>query len=164
MIRRRAFSLLEMMVVVAIAGIMTAIAVGSLRGALENKKEVGAARSVAALISRARLLAIDTHSRVRVDADTATNALRLSSCPAVYGATLVCATGTNFGTMAQTDVLLNHGAFLGVRLTSAPTTPLIFDAKGLPEAIATYTYVVDHPGQPQAVQVVVSTAGEIRVQ
>lgn len=164
--RPRAFTLLEVAVVVAIAGIMATLAVGSLRNVLSTSKESGAARSVAALIKRARVLAISNHNRVAVVVSTTPNTIKLQSCRAAYGGTAACATTLSLTDVSRASLTFKQGDMKGVVLTG-PTegVALVFDAGGFPENTnTTYTYVLDHTERAGTRKVVVTAAGEVRVQ
>jgi prepilin-type N-terminal cleavage/methylation domain-containing protein len=161
--RAHGFTLLEMMLTIGIAGVLTTLAVTTLRDTLSLKREAGAARQVAGLLKRARTIALSTHSRVRVDADTATGIVTLSSCKSTFGSS-TCANGAPFTAVPSSTVQLNHDELIGVNLTAAPGSALTLAATGFPEVTGTYTYVVDEAGRPGSFSIVVSTAGEVTVQ
>lgn len=162
--RARGFTLIEMMIVVAIAGIMTTLSVVLLRDTLLMRRELTAARSVAALVKRARIDAIGRHERVQVNADTAAHTITLMACRSKFGADGLCVTAESLAIVPMGTIKLNDGAFAGVRLTSAPAPALVFGAAGFPEITTTYTFVVDQPERPGAFTVTVTAAGEVRVQ
>ncbi len=165
----RAFTLVEVMIVVAIAGIMAALSVVSLLDVVNTNIENGSARSLAAVIKRGRVQAISNHARVSVT--VAGNVVQLKTCRAVYGGNGTCA--NNSAGTAETLTNLAQGSFnfgstdtKGVTVTGpSEGIPLIFDAAGFPEtSTTTYTYLVDHPKRPGNRTVVVTAAGEVRVQ
>jgi prepilin-type N-terminal cleavage/methylation domain-containing protein len=158
--RRRGFTALEVTVVLAIIGLLSSLAVASLREMMLVRQGAGAAQALASALGRARALAVHTHSRVRVDALPA--GLSLTSCPARFGSP-ECATTTTFTAVAQgTTDLGQRSEFVGIRVT-APVTTLIFDAAGFPETAATYVWTVEHRRSPVRRDVVVNGGGEIRV-
>lgn len=159
----RGVTLIEMMVVIAISGLLSTLAVVTLRDTLVAKREMAAARSISALIKRARVDAIARHRRVRIDADISAHSVNISSCKSIYGGQ-GCATGESLTSSTFAPLRLNDGALMGVKLTSVPATALVFDAAGFPEVPGTYTYGVDQVERPGSLTVVVTTAGEIRVQ
>jgi prepilin-type N-terminal cleavage/methylation domain-containing protein len=159
----KAFTLLELLLTIAIASVLTGLAVSTLHDTLSLKREAGAARTVASLLKRGRALAVATHSRVQVATSTASSSLTLNACKSMYG-TSACVTSTSLTPVASGSVTLNRGDFIGVQLTSAPASALVFNASGFAEVSGTYTYVVDEAGRPGSFNVVVSTAGEVSVQ
>jgi hypothetical protein len=72
--------------------------------------------------------------------------------------------------VVRLDRLAVGGADLGASgdfdglVVGAPSTTLIFGPMGLPEAVATYTFTVDHPELPGDKKIIVTGGGEIRVQ
>lgn len=162
-LRVRGFTLVEMMVVVAIGAVLSSIAVVTLRDTLNAKREVGAARSVAQLVKRARLIAVDTHSIVEVQATVATSTVTLLACKSAYGAN-ACAGALTMTPVPQGELVLNQGDLRGVKLTTVPATSLTFSAAGFPTVPGTYTYVVDQNEKAGTQSVVVTASGEIRVQ
>lgn len=162
--RARAFTLIEMMIVLGIAGVMTLLSVVLLRDTLLMRRELTAARSLAALVKRARIDAIGRHQRVQVATDIGANTVTLMGCRSKYGVEGACVTGATLTAVPMGRITLNDGAFAGVKLTSAPGTPLVFSASGFPEVTGTYTYIVDQPERPGTFTVTVSAAGEVRVQ
>lgn len=72
----RGFTLLEILVVLAIAGLITAVALPRFGGTLDGLRARSASREVAALLRAARLDAIKERTVVVVAADPATQELR----------------------------------------------------------------------------------------
>ena len=137
------------------------MAAATLREVALTNRETGGAQTLASALRRARAMAINTHSRVRID--TTASGLALSSCASRYGAT-ACAGTSTFATLslAGTD-LAAIADFRGLQVT-APATTLIFGPTGFPETVGTYTWIVDHRELPGNKQIVVTGGGEIRVQ
>lgn len=160
--------------VVAIFSVMTGIAVSSLREVIIQNVENGTARTVAALLKRARAHAISTHSRVLVQLTTAPspNRMQLCACRSVYGGRALCATGetTADGCPAASNMqavdgggyTFGRGDFRSVVVTG-PAGTVIFAPDGLLETPALYTFTVDHPRRPGSRTVEVTGAGEVRV-
>ena len=150
------------MLVVAIAGLMSILAVATLRQTAMSSRERGAARGVSALIKRARSMAMQQHKIVSVV--VITNGIKLQACPAQFG-TNNCA-----GVTTPTDV---PGAQVvygteqesgGVTLASSAT--LTFNVLGLPTApgSAPFEYTVNHPETPGVATIRVTGGGDVRVQ
>lgn len=162
--RRGAFSLVEVMVVVAIIGVMSAVAVFTINQTMQSSRERGAARGVSALIKRARALAVQDHAMVSV-VTTATS-IRLQACPARYGTNLCVGLQPKVD-VHNADLRLGSGTDSGgVALTGAPGTPLEFGTNGFPTApgSAPFSYTLDHPQTPGVARVVVTAGGDVRVQ
>ena len=161
----RAFTLLEMMVVVAIMGVMASLAQSSYRETAVNLKLSTAVNGTASLIQRARAVAVTTRSRVEVSTATA-GFIQLNSCRARFGA--VGCTGASVLSNANKPVQgayvrIGSGDTAGVTLAGAPGTPLIFGPDGLPETTTTYLYQFSHPDTSVVRKVTVSAAGEVSV-
>jgi prepilin-type N-terminal cleavage/methylation domain-containing protein len=159
--RRRipAFSLVEIMVVVAIIGVMTGLAVATLRDVVLSGREAGGAQSIANALRRARGLAVSTHSRVKVV--TSGNGIQTLSCASKFGA-VGCVGSTDFVALPQGSTTLSDADLVGVTL--AGPGDLVFAPSGFPESAGPFTWVVDHAQRPGDKRVVVTAGGEIRVQ
>jgi Tfp pilus assembly protein FimT len=152
-----------MMLVIAIFAIMSGIAVSNLREVLISNVENGSARTVGSLLKRARIHAVSTHSRVAVVLSS--NTMKLQTCRAVYGGAATCATGDSLTDLTGGSYTFGKGDFKGVNVTGpAEGTALVFGPSGFPETTGTYTFTVDHPERPGNRKVIVTTAGEVRVQ
>jgi prepilin-type N-terminal cleavage/methylation domain-containing protein len=157
---RRAFTLLELMLVVAIAGVMSALAVFTINQVSQSSRERGAARGVSALIKRARSLSMQEHRLVAVVATAAS--VKLQTCSARYGAP-TCVGATTLADLSGAVVRLGGQDALGVSLTP-PATQLVFGPNGFPLSAATWTYVLNHPDTPGSATVFVTAGGDVRVQ
>ncbi len=145
----------------AFVGVMSSLALTTLRQVTLAKRETGGAQALAGVLRRARTTAINTHSRVRIDTTPA--GLAVSSCGARFGAT-ACAGTSAFAALAQGGADLGASGDFDGLVVGAPSTTLIFGPMGLPEAVATYTFTVDHPELPGDKKIIVTGGGEIRVQ
>jgi prepilin-type N-terminal cleavage/methylation domain-containing protein len=164
----RATTLLEVMVVVAIGGILATMAIGNFQPVLANVKFHGTVRGVESLLRRARVEAIATRSRVQVSATA--SGLSLQKCRARFGSS-GCANDAGGVVLGLTDI---RGALItfagggneaaGISLTP-PASTLVFGADGLPEGSATSrSYTLSNPGANAVGVVVVTAAGDVRVQ
>ncbi|MDP2346051.1 MAG: GspH/FimT family pseudopilin [Deltaproteobacteria bacterium] len=164
----RATTLLEVMVVVAIGGILASMAVGNFQPVLANVKFHGTVRGVESLLRRARVEAIATRSRVQVSATA--SGLSLQKCRARFGSA-GCANDAGGAVLPLTDI---RGALVtftgggneaaGIVLTP-PASALVFGPDGLPEGSATSrSYVLSNPSANAVGAVVVTAAGDVRVQ
>jgi prepilin-type N-terminal cleavage/methylation domain-containing protein len=163
--QRRAFSLVEVMVVVAIAGILAAMSVATLRAVAMASREIGAARGVGALIKRGRALAIQDHRLVRINT-TEPDRVFLESCPSQYGIAL-CAIGYTLQPVLRAEVVTRQGQgdAAGVVVTTTGPGELIFSATGLPTVTAgPWQLTFDHPETPGSRAVFVTAVGEVRVE
>lgn len=154
----RGATLIELMMVVALIGVFATMAQTSLTRLVPQLRESGSARSLAGLLQRARVDAVKSHLRVRVD--VAGQVVSLSACPARYTST-GCATGTDFEPLVGARLAFDSDSFHGVKLTSPPTT-LVFDAAGVPEQVTTYVFLLDATSVPSVRKVIVTAAGEVR--
>jgi Tfp pilus assembly protein FimT len=153
--------LLEIAVTLAIIGIVSSLTVATLREVVLANRERGGAQVLANALRRARAVAINTHSRVRID--TTATGVALSSCASRYGAT-ACAGSSSFTALTLDGTNLGtNNEFVGLSVTP-PSSTLIFSPAGFPETVATYTWTVDHPQLPGSRQIVVTGGGEVRVQ
>lgn len=167
--RRRGFSLVEMMLVVAIFGVMTAIAISNMRDVIAANIGNGAARSIAAFVKRARVLAATTHSRVRVTLSGTT--LTLESCKSRYGSNACVGTTTFQPVVVSGTLVVGRGETRGasVQLSSTPfptITPLAavtFDSGGFVEGTTEAYFVVSHTDRPVKRTVRVTAAGEVKL-
>lgn len=80
-IRTRAFTLLELVLVLCILGVVTAIATPKLLGALDHIAARGAVSDAAAMLSLARQLALTRSVRTTVSIDTATAVITIRAGP-----------------------------------------------------------------------------------
>jgi prepilin-type N-terminal cleavage/methylation domain-containing protein len=158
--RRRGFTLIEAMVVVAIVGIAAGLGVASLQPVIADVRLHGTARGAAALIRSARLQAMSRHERVEVSATA--DRFAVLSCPARFAAA-GCAGGATLVAVPGQSVFLGDGEALGVRLQSGPASALVFGPNGLPEGPATLRqFVLANDARARTIEV--SPAGEVRVQ
>jgi prepilin-type N-terminal cleavage/methylation domain-containing protein len=155
---RRAFTLIEAMVVVTLAGIGAGLGLASLRPVVIDARMHGAARGIAALVRAARVQAIARHERVRIADDG--QRLVVSSCPAHFTAAS-CVTGTALTPVPGRSIALGADA-VGVSMTGAAT--LVFGPHGRPEgSVASYGFLLKTETGSQRL-VTVSAAGEVSVQ
>jgi len=160
--RRSGFSLLELLLTLGMFGMMTSVAVTSLRQIVTKDVESGSARTVASLLKRARIQAVSAHARVLVTVTATPNTMALSSCRAVYGGRPLCVNEETLTPMVGGSYTFGRGDFKGVSVTAPPTT-VVFSTDGSLESQTSVSYRVDHPQQPGVRTVEVSAAGDVRV-
>jgi Tfp pilus assembly protein FimT len=155
----------EMMITLAIFGVMTTVAVTSLRQIVTKDIESGTARTVASLLKRARIQAVSAHARVQVTVTTTPNTMSLSSCRAVYGGRPLCVTEEPTMTAVPSgSYTFGRGDFRGVTVTGPASGTVIFATDGSLEGQTSVSYIVDAPQLTGSRSVTVSAAGDVRVQ
>jgi type IV fimbrial biogenesis protein FimT len=164
--RHRGFNLAELMITLAMFGVMTGIAVSSLRQLVTKDVESGSARTVASLLKRARIQAVSAHARVVVVLTTTpTNTMSLSSCRAVYGGRPLCVTEEPTPTpVVGGSYTFGRGDFRGVKVTGPASGTVVFATDGSLEGQVPVAFTVDHSQIAGVRTVTVSAAGDVRVQ
>jgi prepilin-type N-terminal cleavage/methylation domain-containing protein len=121
--RKLGFTLVEVLVVVAIMGILSGIGVASLRSAVANSRIKDAGINVTAFMQRAANEATRLNEKLAVKVESGNKTLRLYKCNAVDG-NGIC---TNFGDTVDEMSLESSNAFVTDKscpdLTGAKTTP-----------------------------------------
>ena len=154
----------EMMITLCIFGVMTTVAVSSLRQIVTKDIESGTARTVASLLKRARIQAVSAHARVQVSLSASPNTMSLSSCRAVYGGRPLCVTEEPTLTpIAGGSYTFGRGDFRGVTVTGPASGTVIFSTDGSLEGQTAVSYTVDAPQLAGVRTVTVSAAGDVRV-
>jgi prepilin-type N-terminal cleavage/methylation domain-containing protein len=136
----RGYTVLELIIVLSIAGLLMAIAIPRARFALDRIVVHSAAGDVAAVLSTARSLALAGHSAVAVDVDSASGILRIRR-----GAELVL----------SRSVGRAHGVRVGGNRDS-----LTYDPRGLGRGAANLSIVIRR--RSAAETVFVSRLGRVR--
>lgn len=158
----RGFTLIEATVVVAIAGILSTMALANIGPIVSDVRLNGSARGLAALVQTARARAINEHSRVRINTAT-TDRIFLESCSAKFGST-GCIGASTFVAVPGATMILNGQDAVAVTLAAQPASALIFGPDGLPEGSPTVrTYQLAVQGRPLRRSVDVTVGGEARV-
>lgn len=130
-VREGGFSLAELIVVIAILGIIAAVAIPSFLSYLQAAQTRGASQEVTTLLNQARQLAITRNRPVQFNYAAAppTNAVRFLFTTAVAGDVL-CADGARCwsgpGTDANGFIPLSNNA----ALSAVPGTPIAFTPLG----------------------------------
>lgn len=146
------FSLAELVVILAVVGILAALGMPYALSYLQNAKVKAGAQELATVISGARQLAIARNTNVCVT---------LTGASAVYrvGVSAACAGGNVFigaGTRANGQIpLTNDMAITGT------TANVVFSPLGA--ALTAGTYTVHNPQGAADRQVIVSASGRIRI-
>ncbi|MDP2339881.1 MAG: GspH/FimT family protein [Deltaproteobacteria bacterium] len=161
-----AFTLFEMMIVTAIAGILTAMTVVGLRETMAATAKDRAARNVAQLMKRARSHAVVAHQRVALRANTTTHTLELFSCDQRYGAK-TCVGATPVFTAVPTSRVNFNDTFQGVK-ADLPTADgdgnlILFNADGFPAITTNQTWRFGHSANAGSREIVVSISGDVRL-
>lgn len=171
--RLRGITLVELMVAVAVLGVLLAVAAPSLSDLLERRRVIAVADEVANLLTYAKAETNSTNSQlfVRFDPDPA----RTMSCAAVvttaglnrcrcYLAPSAVCTGTSSQLMRLFQLPLEHVRF-SARATSWAGTPnyIIFDREQM--GILTTGFQVNVVGMRRgyALRVEVNTAGRVKI-
>lgn len=147
---QRGFSLPELMMVIAVLGIITVLGTPLLLSYLEASQTRGAAQELMTLLNQARQLAITSNTSYRVEFDVAGNRLR-------FVRTSDDTPWVGPGTDGQGYLRLVNNA----RITAASANP-VFASLGSVTPGATIT--VQNSQGTSSLSVVVSGAGRIRIQ
>ena len=170
---RKGFTLVEMMVVVAILGILAAIGIPSYLSWLPEKRLKGASRELFVNMQKAKIMAIKRNRAVAISFVTAScGGTPPSSLPSASGSyTVFIDDGSGTGTAADgirngtERIIKNGGPFHGVALCSAAfgsTSPpsLSFRPQGLPNNSGS---VVFYNNVQKSYTVTVTNAGLVRL-
>jgi prepilin-type N-terminal cleavage/methylation domain-containing protein len=145
----RGFALTELIVVVAMIGVLSLLAVPSLLSYWQSSSLAAGAEQLAAVMNRARQLAVRSNTSVCVERTGTSVRMRTVSC----GGTIWTGVGTDSAGLIQIANNLQ---------VSAATASAIFTNVGGANPAATYT--VTDPGTNRSRTVVVSTTGQVTIQ
>jgi len=137
---RRAYTLLELVIVVTLAGILASITLPRVRLLLDRQSVHSATSEIASVLASARLLALRGHAAVAVEVDSATGML----CVRRGGDTILLR-----------NVATAHGIRLGHTRDS-----LTYDAYGLGRGAANLSIIVQRGAAVETV--FVSRFGRVR--
>ncbi|MBR2059813.1 MAG: prepilin-type N-terminal cleavage/methylation domain-containing protein [Fibrobacter sp.] len=127
--RKLGFTLVEVLVVVAIMGILSGIGVASLRSAVANSRIKDAGINVTAFMQRAANEATRLNEKLAVKVESGNKTLRLYKCNAVDG-NGIC---TNFGDTVDEMTLESSNAFV----TDVTCPEELPDAQKTPATVVT---------------------------
>jgi prepilin-type N-terminal cleavage/methylation domain-containing protein len=127
--RKLGFTLVEVLVVVAIMGILSGIGVASLRSAVANSRIKDAGINVTAFMQRAANEATRLNEKLAVNVESGNKTLRLYKCNAVDG-NGIC---TNFGDTVDEMTLESSNAFV----TDVTCPEELPDAQKTPATVVT---------------------------
>lgn len=151
------------MAVVAIAGVLTSLAVTGLTATLAATAETRSARAVAQLMKRARSTAVARHQRVAIRANVAKHRLEIASCPQRFGDP-TCVGGSAF--VVENGAVNFATDFRGVNVdvptADADGNAAVWNADGFPAGAALFRF--DQPSTAGTQEVVVSVGGDVRLQ
>lgn len=166
--RINGFTLLEVIIVVAIIGIMSAIAIPAINSWLPNYRLKSAARDVYSIMQRARMMAVKTNKDTAVIFDPVNNKFELCD-NWVAGACAGSLQMTNFADVGN-GVGYGHGsaatsvpggAFPGDDVSySSPANVATFNSRGIGNA--GYVYL-DHQNNNSTYAVGSLSSGSIRI-
>ena len=147
------FSMAELLVVVAVVGIITALATPYFMSYLQSASLKAAAQELASIVSGARQLAIARNTNVCV---------ALSGNQALYktGVSTACGGGTTYlgaGTRGDGTMLLDNNMTI-----TGTTASVVFSSLGV--AVTAGTYTVHNPTTGNNLSVVVSSTGRVTIQ
>jgi len=124
---KKGFSLIEMLMVIAIVTILSAIAIPFFGGFLANRDLKSAARDIAVDIFEMKQRAIGSSNVSRIDFDVANNNYTISQCDANNANCVV--QSTKSPTAFRNDISITNAAFTG-----AVATRITFQPRGTVDA------------------------------
>jgi type II secretion system protein H len=145
----RGFALVELMVVVAITGVLATLLAPTLLSYLRTSALQAGARELAAAINLGRQLAIAQNTAVCVEVSGGSLRLRMGGCAGSIW--------TGLGTDASGAIKISESS--GLLINTAAN--IVFTALGAASPAGTYT--VTHPANGETKSVVVAATGRISV-
>jgi type II secretion system protein H len=146
----RGFALVELMVVVAITGVLATLVAPTLLSYLRTSALQAGARELAAAINLGRQLAIAQNTAVCVEVTSGSLRLRMGGCAGSIW--------TGLGTDASGAIKISESSGLLIINTAAN---IVFTALGAASPAGTYTVI--HPASGDTKSVVVAATGRISV-
>ncbi len=163
----KGFTLVELMVVIAVVAILAVVAAPSYTALLDRYRVGKAAEDVVSVISNARAGSVKLHRQVNVSFTTGANwcvganAAALPTAGAKAGTASACSCGTPSGCLVEGEQLVvPTGKHSGVNLTSA-SGALVFDGMvGATTSLASQTLSLQSPKGLFTVAITVTPLGQ----